>query len=533
LFARIPIRRLATGAVSCIPLAALLLGPDPSAAQTVEIRGNNVLRVNGNRFFPIGLVELGNDRYADWNDRIRRSGANVVWDNGIAYADSTPACEAIRDSADAAGYLVLAGSPDTWAWDIPATPEHEIAEPMYAADSLNSLVNCFEGKDNLLGFANRDEPVWAQSQGLLGDIDSLHVLDTYGQLHSRSPWRLVAMNFAPVHQSEDAAVWQADIEGYLDATDVVMFANYPYPAGPGTCQSINVLGYPECSMDRLPIGMSLMRDGICRPDQPLWAIVQAFKGIPLKEMRWEAYSAIIHGATGIFWAGWAWVHPLGDGAEIWDTTEQVVSEVSSLHATLARYRLHREGVASLHPDVDLLELEENWGGPTIILTAGRNGYTGPATIDVGTLNADWAEVLFENRWIPIVNDRFTDYFDGYESHVYRVDEDFHGNPPDPTAVLDPAAQPGGPFRVRVAPNPSTGIARARYQLGRPGAVEFSVYDLAGRAVGRADVRPDSETGGTVSWDGRGKDGQAAPAGVYFLRGVTADGEKATARIVWR
>lgn len=531
--ARTPIRRRIAGAWSYFAAGALLLLPLAASAQTVEIRSNLILRVDGQRFFPIGLLELGNDRYADWNDRIRRSGANIVWDNGIAYADSFPSCEAIRDSADAAGYYVLAGSPDTWAWDIPATPEPEIAEPMYAADSLNSLVNCFEARDNLIGFANRDEPVWAQSQGLLGDIDSLHVLETYGQLHSRSPSRVVAMNFAPVHASGDAATWQADIEGYLDATDVVMFANYPYPAGPGTCQPINVLGYPDCSLDRLPIGMSMMRDEICRPDQPLWAIVQAFKGIPLKEMRWEAYSAIIQGATGVFWAGWSWVHALGNGADTWPVTEQVISEVSSLHAALARYRLHREGVASLHPDVDLLELEESWGGPTLILTAGRNGYTGPATVDVGTLNADWVEVLFENRWIPIVNDRFTDYFDGYEAHVYRVDEDFNGNPPDPTAVLDPATAPGGPFRLHVAPNPATGVARARYALGRASAVEFAVYDLAGRLVGRADARAETETGGVVLWNGRGRDGMAAPAGVYFLRGVTAEGEKATARIVWR
>ncbi|MBZ0267311.1 T9SS type A sorting domain-containing protein [bacterium] len=498
----------------------------------MEIRSNNTLRVDGSRFFPIGLVELGNDRYADWNDRIRRSGANVVWDNGMAYADSVPSCEAIRDSADAAGYLVLAGSPDTWAWDLPATPEQEIAEPMYAPDSLGSLVSCFDARDNLLGFANRDEPVWAQSQGLLGDIDSLHVLETYDQLRAESPWRVVATNFAPVHQSEDAAIWQSDIEGYLDATDVVMFANYPYPAGPGTCQSINVLGYPECAMDRLPIGMSLMRDDICRSDQPLWAIVQAFKGIPLKEMRWEAYSAIIHGATGVFWAGWSWVHPLGDGADNWPVTEQVVSEVSSLHSTLARYRRNREDVASLHPDVDLLELQQS-GGAAVILTAARNGYQGPATIDVGTLNADWAEVLFENRWIPIVNDRFTDYFDGYEAHVYRVDEDFNGNPPDPTAIVDPDGRPAGPFRIRVAPNPATGVARARYELARAGAVDFAVYDLAGRMVGRADARPESDTGGSVVWNGRGADGAVAPAGVYFLRGTAEDGTKATARIVWR
>jgi hypothetical protein len=522
--------RFTLAAVLPAAFAALFAVHSPCEAQTVYIRSDLTLRVDGERFFPIGLVELGNDRYPDWNDRIRSSGANIVWDNGMAYVDSLPDCAAIRDSAQAAGYRLLVGSPDTWDWDDPNTPELEVAKPMYDPDSLAAVLNTLSPARNLIGFANRDEPEWTISQGWVGDIDSLHVFDTYHQLRSASPYRIVAMNFAPVHVSGDLATWEADIGGYLGATDVVMFANYPYPAGPGTCEPVNVLGYPECSMDRLPIGVSLLRNGIVRPDQPLWVIVQAFKGIPLKEMRWEAYSALVNGANGIFWAGWTWVHPLGDGADIWPETRQVVSEVASLHPALSRYRTNRHDVASLDPDVEVLELSDPTA-TSVVLAASRNGLTGFASISMGSLQAEWAEVLFENRWLPIVDGKVTDYFNGYEAHVYRVDEGSNSTPP--TAIPTPDQGEAARFRIRVAPNPASGVARARYELASPGPVSFAVYDLAGRRLVGAAAYAETPTRGSVVWDGHDAAGRVAPPGIYFVRGTAAGGGTATARIVWR
>ena len=89
------------------------------------------------------------------------------------------------------------------------------------------------------------------------------------------------------------------------------------------------------------------------------------------------------------------------------------------------------------------------------------------------------------------------------------------------------------FRIRVAPNPVTDVAHARYELPGGGDVEFSVHDLAGRLVGNVDINRETATRGTVRWDGRNSRAGLVPAGIYFLRGVTATGEKATARIVRR
>ena len=52
-----------------------------------------------------------------------------------------------------------------------------------------------------------------------------------------------------------------------------------------TCTYYNVVGWPECAIDRLPIGSDMFVDELNEPGQPLWMIIQAHKAIPLKESR--------------------------------------------------------------------------------------------------------------------------------------------------------------------------------------------------------------------------------------------------------
>jgi hypothetical protein len=253
---------------SAVALAVLLLVPVVASAQSVYMNYDLLLKIDGEKFFLIGLLELGADKYPDyWNRRICDSGANVVWDIGFTYLDGEPSCEAVRDSSEAAGYRLLVGSPDTWEWDDPDTPHREVAQPIYDADSLATMLACFQSSDRLISLANRDEPAWSEYRGVIGDVDSVHILETYDQLKDASQHRVVSMNFAPVHPSEDLQTWMDEISGYLDATQVVMFASYPYPAGPGTCNPINVVGWPDCPLDRLPKSLDLFLGQINQVNQ--------------------------------------------------------------------------------------------------------------------------------------------------------------------------------------------------------------------------------------------------------------------------
>jgi hypothetical protein len=489
----------------------------------VSIDPDRVLRVNGSRFFPIGLLELGIDRYpADWNQRIRDSGANFIWDNGFAYSDSTPACEAIRDSSNAAGYYVLVGSPATWEWDDPDTPEPEVEQPLYEAGELQSVNVCFPYWSLHLGYVNRDEPEWTIPRGVVGNVDSTHVHDTYAQIRAAEPFKIVAINFGNAHLTGDLDQWKADVSGFLPAADVVMSTNYPYPAGPGTCGPYNVWG-PGCSLDRLWQAADVFRTELA-PAKPLWMILQAHKGIPRKEARWAATQSIIHGATGLLWAGWTWYHPLGDGEPNWPTMREVISEFTALDEALTQPDV--PSVTSLEPDVDVLGKVDP-SDELLVFAASRNGFRGEAAIRMPGVAGHWVEVLHENRWLPIEDDEIVDFFDGYQSHIYQVQSIGFQPPVDAPFV---AGEPATALRLVVFPNPAQGVVAARLSAPAVEGAAVTVHDVTGRRVGRAEVLSQGPHAARVAWDAR--EAGALP-GLYFLRARTADGGATTARAVLR
>jgi hypothetical protein len=520
--------RASRNALAVLAIALLLAaGAPPTPAQQVTVGSDLILRIDGQKFFPVGLLQLGIDRYPDWNDRIRQSGANFVWDEGYAFADGTPSCAAIRDSADATGYKLMVGSFDTWEWDDPATPELEVAKLMYPADSLATVMSCFAGSKAMIAFSNRDEPAWSIANAKIGDVDSAHVRSTFTQLRAASPNRVVGIALEPVHISADSAAWISDLKGYAAAGNVVLFTSYPYPPGPGTCSPYVIIGNGTCPMDRLPDGLDAITQGVKATNQPLWAIIQAHKGIPTKEARWEAYVSIIHGATGVIWAGHNWFHPLGDGSASWPVIAPVIAEVASLTSVLVNGKA--AGISSGSPDLDVMAKNGGSGGVRYIFAASRRGASGDMIINVGA-SIQWIEVLFENRWVQVVGGKATDWFDTYEAHVYKIDANAAG---PPVAAEIAGDLPFDGFAVRVLENPTAGLTRAIFRVTEGATAAFAVYDVAGRLVSRPVPVRAGAAEGWLTWDGLDPDGHDAPSGVYFLRGTASTGAVATERIVLR
>jgi hypothetical protein len=470
------------------------------------------------------LVELGTYKYPDWNDRIRRSKANVVWDIEIAYADTMPSCAAVMDSAASTGYYLMLGAGDTWNWDNPNTPQYEVDKNMYEPSEFSKLLTCMNSR--VIGFANRDEPGWCISRNMVGDIDFSHVFETYDQIHDAVSNTFVAMNHAPAHLSLPLEPWKEEVISYRDAADAVMFACYPYPAGPGTCTEYNVLGYPDCKMDRLAIGADLFRMELNKPGQPLWMIIQAHKSIPLKEARWEAYTSFIHGATGIFWAGWTWDHALGGGEQNWPVIQQVISEMAALHPFFIKNEM--SGFQTSHPDIEVRGKRLN-NQKCAVVTAARNGFSGTAQIFLPGAQNRRVNVPFESRYMYAQNGWITDTFNGYEGRVYRYTSAIAS----PTGAGD-GVTAGAPesFEIQVSPNPSRGETRAYFALPQDGAVVFTVYDAAGRKVAVMGSGGNYTAGRhEVLWNGYSHEGSPVTPGLYFIRGQTTNGETATAKVL--
>jgi hypothetical protein len=84
---------------------------------------------------------------------------------------------------------------------------------------------------------------------------------------------------------------------------------------------------------------------------------------------------------------------------------------------------------------------------------------------------------------------------------------------------------GGFFLGRAAPSPffrSTAIA---FGLARPGPHTLSIYDVTGRHVRTLSQGARPAGPASVTWDGRDGAGRPVPAGVYFYRLTSGDGDR--------
>lgn len=102
----------------------------------------------------------------------------------------------------------------------------------------------------------------------------------------------------------------------------------------------------------------------------------------------------------------------------------------------------------------------------------------------------------------------------------------------PAAVGAPVVAGRGPSALRVHPNPATGAATIAYSIDAPAAGRLDVFDVTGRKV-RTLAAGRLERAGRLAWDGRGADGAAVPAGVYFVRLKTADRSEASKLVLLR
>jgi hypothetical protein len=72
-----------------------------------------------------------------------------------------------------------------------------------------------------------------------------------------------------------------------------------------------------------------------------------------------------------------------------------------------------------------------------------------------------------------------------------------------------------PASIDISPNPFLDGTHIEYTLESGGAVQLSVYDVAGRRIARLDTGRRDPGGYAVYWDGRDERGALVPSGVYF------------------
>jgi hypothetical protein len=100
----------------------------------------------------------------------------------------------------------------------------------------------------------------------------------------------------------------------------------------------------------------------------------------------------------------------------------------------------------------------------------------------------------------------------------------------PTSVDEPASLAGGLRLQATGPNPFRGETALHLSGSRAGVTSATVHDVGGSLVRVLEAGPSADGGQDLRWDGRDGSGQPVPAGAYFVKVATADGQRASRQL---
>ena len=297
---------------------------------------------------------------------------------------------------------------------------HGVSRPPHTDEKwqwLKAEIEAFRNHPALLAYYLADEPElgWAKPE----DCEL-----AYNKIKELDPWHPVTMVFC---QSAAAA-------RYARGMDVCMTDPYPIPHAPVT----NVAEF--CDRINRDLGEML----------PLWVVPQAFGGgewwkrePSRQEERVMTYLALIHGATGIqyFIRRPPAVNP--NSPDLWSECRRLMFELGQLTPALAGERIWNDQLRGVTPEgvTGAPQLPEGLqaaafkerGALTVLCANVKNQ---PTTLALA-LPVKWtgaAEVMFENRTVPVAEGKLADMIDAMSTRVYRLQVE---PPPANLVELDP------------------------------------------------------------------------------------------------
>ena len=292
--------------------------------------------------------------------------------------------------------------------------------------------------DTIIGWLQQDEPDNAQAvhdpdtgelTGYGPPVRPDEVVARYERMRTADPARPVLLNLGQGLANE---AWigrgsegrPEDYDTYVRGGDILSFDIYPVTNG-SLPDGSQALWYVPKGLDRL---RSLSGD-----ERIIWSVLEcthignADAIASPAEIRAQAWMSIIHGATGLVW----FVHELSPQfieAGLFEHPEQteavasVNAEVTALAEVLnspSRPGMATSESAEAAVPVDLLCKEH--GGSVYVFAVAMEGQPTEARIQVQGVAPDaTVEVLGEGRTLAMGDGAFTDRFDGWGVHLYRI-----------------------------------------------------------------------------------------------------------------
>jgi choice-of-anchor B domain-containing protein len=194
------------------------------------------------------------------------------------------------------------------------------------------------------------------------------------------------------------------------------------------------------------------------------------------------------------------------------------------------WRWYSTGLANETTDFWVVEISGNGGKSWTTLETfdtAANAWTN-VDVEIGSLITPSSEVVF----------RFTAQDTGAGSIVEAGVDDFtiyEIESLSGSSTSASASAPEGLSLGRNFPNPlrAGDVTSLDLTLGEKGHVEAVIFDVAGRRVARIQDGVLEAGRHRLRWGGRLKDGRFAPAGVYFLKLTTREGERSRKILVIR
>lgn len=384
----------------------------------IGIEKDRTITLNGQRFLPLGVAP---GPPFDLKTPDGKNGWKELADGGINYFRTGPSGGGwTKETEDRVSKEIAAaeqaGGIGAWVF-LRELSDLADGHPQREAE-LRRIVNKYKDSPGVYFWKNVDEPAW-------GKVEPGPMIRGYKVIKQLDPNRPVLLLQAPRNTIDE-------MRRYNDACDISGADIYPVsvPMGKNSHlpnKKISVVGdytkrMVEVVNNSKPIFMVL---------QVTWSGVLPERGNVLvrptfEQQRYMMYQALINGAKGIHWFGFPLAlsekdSPYGWNWTYWfDVLKPLISEIkkgTELNGVLVApendMKLKVEGAD------DLEYLARKVGDKIYVLAAKREKPEAAVKLS-GLGMSGIADVMFENRSIPVIDGVISDSFKPNAVHVYRV-----------------------------------------------------------------------------------------------------------------